>query len=150
MEHGLPTLQEHLSSFPVFTGVHVVHVVQFRVFTFSFRCCDVRYEFCVANDIRFIFTPFVLQEVHVFSMLFVIIYVLWCPIRFLCHIMFEQRVPLVKRKRFTMPEALRSPSVFMGFVWINLSLCCCVVFSRSLFVFVWHLYCLSFNLRLPK
>jgi hypothetical protein len=47
-------------------------------------------------------------------MLFVIIYVLWCPIRFLFHIMFEKRVPLVKRKRLTMPEALRSPSVFYG------------------------------------
>ena len=44
------SLQEHLSSPPLFTclsGTRVVHVVKLHVFTFSIPCCDVRYDFHV-------------------------------------------------------------------------------------------------------
>ena len=75
------------------------------------------YSICFAGQVLsmlFVIIYSICFAGQVLSMLFVIIYALWCPIRFLFHIMFEKRVPPVKRKRLTMPEALRSPSIFDG------------------------------------
>jgi hypothetical protein len=54
----------------------------------------------------------------------------------------------VERELLTLPEYLRSSPVFSGFLLAR-PLVFCVVFCRWLFVlFVWPLYCLSFDLQL--
>jgi hypothetical protein len=49
----------HLSK--ILVHPRVVHIVLSYVSTFLVRCCDVRYDFCKKNDVRFVFAPICLN-----------------------------------------------------------------------------------------
>jgi hypothetical protein len=51
-------------------------------------CCDVRYDFSVKTMFSSSLLPFVLNGVHALFILFVFMYLCWCPTRFPYHTMF--------------------------------------------------------------
>ena len=100
-----------------------------------------------------LFTPFVLQEVHVLSMLFVIIFSNCfaggsCLINVICYylcIVVSNTISISYHVRETCATSqaetayhARGPAFTLGFLWGSCGsiLCCSVVFCKSLFVFV--------------
>jgi hypothetical protein len=63
-------------------GVLVVHFVKLHVFTFLVSCCNVPYDFLINTMFGSSLPLFVLSGVHVSLMVFVLIYVYWCPLLF--------------------------------------------------------------------
>ena len=89
-------------------------------------------------------------------MLFVFIYLHWCPTRFSYHMMSEsftvkRRMPPVVQEQPILTVHLISTRIFVGFVFAQ-SLDFCVVFGKSLCVllsfFFWPSYCLPSIYRL--
>ena len=53
----------------------VVHVVKLHVYMFSVPCCDVRCEFRIKNDVRFVLTPICFVGVSCFiDVLYIYLY----------------------------------------------------------------------------
>ena len=93
---------------------------------------------------------------NVLFMLFVFIFTYWCPTRFLYQMMyvkFNSTMTGVTCGAETVNPS-RTPQLTPAFNWVHIarSIVFCVMFYRSLFVFVsfffWPLCCLSFDLRL--
>jgi hypothetical protein len=77
-----------LRFFIYLSGFRVVHVLKLHVFTFFVPCCYVRCDFRVKNYVRFALFPNCFVDAHVLFMLFVFIYVYWCPTQFPYQMMF--------------------------------------------------------------
>ena len=124
VEQELPILPEHMTSPPVFSGVHV---------TLSLVICVCFVDRCLS------YYPFVLPWCCLSFDLRILIFKL-----FLAVLTFH---PMMEVELLPTPEDLGSPCSLLRSVLLNrlFTVCHCLSFCRQSF---WHLYWLYFNLQL--
>ena len=124
---------------PVFLLVWVdfAFVLLSNCITFLVPCSNVRYDFRVKTMFDLPWISFVLHPVPVLFMLFVFIYVYWCPNLFpyqMMSVLFnkQRRFSHMEQELPTSPEHLSAPRVLVRFVLFD-HYFFCVMFCISLF-----------------
>ena len=106
---------------------------------FLVSSCDIVYDFLVKTVFCSSLLQFVLSGFHILLMLFVFIYVVWCPTRFSCQMMFvsyNSNIMGTTSIAGTVCILLEHLSAHPGFIGVRVtqSLVFCLVFYRPLFV----------------
>ena len=101
---------------------------------FQFRVVMFATIFHVNNYVQFVFIPFVFKGFMIY-LLFVFIYVFWCPTRFQYQMVFAS-FNSNEQELLTLSEHPNSSPIFSG-VCVHQSLVFCVVFCKWLFVYLY-------------
>ena len=125
------------------SGIPPVHFVNLHVFTSLIPCCDFRVIKCVFHLYRHLFC-----QDHILYILYVFIYVYWCPILFLCQKIFvsfsSSTMGVANGAGTKIPSEAHAFTQF--FWWFS---CCSIVnllcsVCRLLFV-LWYFFFLPLN-----
>ena len=109
----------------LFVCVELAFVMLSNYIMFVVSCFNIRYDFRVKTMFDLPWISFVLHRVPVLFMLFVFIYVYWCPNLFPYQMMFvlfnkQRRFSHMEQELPTLPEHLSAPWGLVRFVWLDI------------------------------
>jgi hypothetical protein len=109
----------------LFVCLELAFVMLSNYIMFVVSCSNIRYDFRVKTMFDLPWISFVLHRVPVLFMLFVFIYVYWCPNLFPYQMMFvlfnkQRRFSHMEQELPTLPEHLSAPWGLVRFVWLDI------------------------------